>query len=109
MAKVNGLTDNLLYDNIASSTFAFESYGTRDALEGGLVKRMNEGLLPSLVSVTKNVVRRLEVCLDPCDVFFYCARQPKVNIFPKVALQNDMDCSGGAGWGATTHLATIFP
>ena len=48
---INGLTDNLLYDNIASATFAFESYGTRDALEGGLVKSMNEGLLPSLVSV----------------------------------------------------------
>ena len=41
-----------MYDNIASATFAFESYGTRDALEGGLVKSMNEGLLPSLVSVT---------------------------------------------------------
>ena len=63
-------------------------------------------LAPKSCLCNKNVVRRLEVCLDPCDVFFYCARQPKVNIFPKVALQNDMDCSGGAG--ARQHILLPF-
>ena len=43
------LTDNLLDDNVSSSAVAFETHGSRHALEGSLVQGTDEEALPKLV------------------------------------------------------------
>ena len=43
------LTDYLFDDDVPTSTVAFESYGSGDALKRSLVKRTYEQALPNLV------------------------------------------------------------
>ena len=58
------LTDYLFDDDVPTSTVAFESYGSGDALKRSLVKRTYEQALPNLVPWWKKHKRKVFDCFE---------------------------------------------